>query len=239
MNIIPAVDVLDGGVVRLLQGDFDRVTKYDTDPVAMAKHWMDEGATLVHVVDLAAARGGAPGDDLWSDLAGAGVSFQIGGGIRDVATASSAIDAGAARVVVGSAIVSHPERLGEIVTAVGSGRVVAAVDVRAGKARGSGWEDDGIELEVAIRRVHDAGVGALLATGIETDGAMTGPDRSLLERVRGLLPNVDLIASGGVGSLADIVMLDEMGCSSVIVGRALYEKRFTLADARAAAPGRQ
>ncbi|GMQ99110.1 MAG: 1-(5-phosphoribosyl)-5-[(5-phosphoribosylamino) methylideneamino]imidazole-4-carboxamide isomerase [Acidimicrobiia bacterium] len=234
MNIIPAVDVLDGGVVRLLQGDFDRVTSYDPDPVAMAERWMDEGATIVHVVDLAAARSGTPGDDLWTDLAGAGVSFQIGGGIRDATTASRAIDAGAARVVIGSAIVSHPERLGEIVTAVGSEQVVAAVDVRAGKARGSGWEDDGVDLEVAIRRVQDAGVGALLVTGIETDGAMTGPDRSLLERVRGLIPEIDLIASGGVGSLSDVAMLSEMGCTGVIVGRALYENRFTLSDARVA-----
>ncbi len=234
MNIIPAVDVLDGGVVRLLQGDFRHVTSYDPDPVAMAKRWMDEGATIVHVVDLAAARNGIPGDDLWADPAGAGISFQMGGGIRDVATASRAIDAGAARVVIGSAIVNHPERLGEIVSEVGSGRVIAAVDVRAGKARGSGWEDDGIDLDTAISRVQEAGAGALLVTGIETDGAMTGPDLSLLERVRDLVPGIDLIASGGVGSLSDLVMLDEMGCSSVIVGRALYENRFTLGEALAA-----
>lgn len=234
MNIIPAVDVLDGSVVRLLQGDFDRVTNYDSDPVSMAKRWIDDGATIVHVVDLAAARTGDPGDALWADLGDAGVRFQIGGGIRDAATASRAIDAGAARVVVGSAIVSHPERLLEIVAEVGSAHVVAAVDVRAGKARGSGWEDEGIDLDVAVRRSHDAGVGALLVTGIETDGAMVGPDHSLLEHVRRLVPDVDLIASGGVGSLDDVVRLDEMGCTSVIVGRALYENRFTLADAKAA-----
>jgi len=217
--------------VRLLQGDFDRVTSYDPDPVAMARQWMDEGATIVHVVDLAAARSGISGDGLWADLAGAGITFQIGGGIRDAATASRAIEAGAARVVVGSAIVNHPEHLGEIVTEVGTNQVVAAVDVRAGRARGSGWEDDGIDLDTAISRTQEAGVGALLVTGIETDGAMTGPDVSLLARVRGLVPDIDLIASGGVGSLADVVMLDEIGCSSVIVGRALYEDRFTLAEA--------
>lgn len=103
------------------------------------------------------------------------------------------------------------------------------------RARGSGWVDDGIDLETAIDRTLQAGVGALLVTGIDTDGAMTGPDRELLEHVREAVPEIDLIASGGVGSLSDITMLADIGCSSAIVGRALYENRFTLSEAQTAA----
>lgn len=234
MQIIPAVDVLDSTVVRLLKGDFDRVTTYESDPGDAAERWMNAGATLVHVVDLAAARSGTVTEGLWSDMTRRGIRFQIGGGIRSALSAASAIQAGATRVVIGSAIVDHASRLAEIVDEVGRQQVVAAVDVRGGRARGSGWLDDGIDLETAIDRSLQAGVGALLVTGIETDGAMTGPDRELLEHVREAAPEIDLIASGGVGSLADITMLADMGCSGVIVGRALYENRFTLSEAQAA-----
>ncbi len=234
MHIIPAVDVLDSTVVRLLKGNFDRVTTYEFDPGDAAERWMNAGATLVHVVDLAAARSGTVNEALWSDMTRRGIRFQIGGGIRSVLSAARAIEAGATRVVIGSAIVDHASRLAEIVGEVGRQQVVAAVDVRGGRARGSGWLDDGIDLEIAIDRSLQADVGALLVTGIETDGAMTGPDRELLEHVREAAPEIDLIASGGVGSLADITMLADMGCSGVIVGRALYENHFTVSEAMAA-----
>jgi len=235
MLAIPAIDILNGAVVRLARGDFTRVTTYDPDPVSRGHRWMDEGAKLVHVVDLEGARGGVPDPGIWSDLTEAGVVFQVGGGIRDARTASTAIDCGATRVVVGTALVGNVDDLKRIVAEVGSDFVVAAVDVRNGRAHGSGWLDEGISFESAIERVIDSGAGHLLVTGINSDGLMEGPDGQLMERVRRLAPNVDLIASGGVGSLEDVSMLASMGCAGAVVGRALYEGKFTFAQAQFAA----
>ena len=127
LQIIPAVDVLDGKVVRLMHGDYDRVTVYGEDPVAQALEWMRQGAELVHVVDLEGARSGAPDESLWRRLAEAGVAFQVGGGIRTAEIADRALDAGARRVVLGTAAVWDPDILGRILDPA---RVVAAVDVR-------------------------------------------------------------------------------------------------------------
>ncbi len=231
MNIIPAVDVLGGRVVRLVEGDYERVTVYGDDPAGWARGWNDQGADLVHVVDLAAARSGEADPSLWRSLAEAGVHFQVGGGIRDATTALEAVDAGAARVVMGTAAVWQPEVLAETVGRIGRDRVVAAVDVRGGKATGAGWLDEGRALGPVLDAVTAAGVGTALVTGIGTDGTMRGPDLALLESVRAAAPELRLIASGGVGSLADLRLLGETGVEAAIVGRALYEGRFTLREA--------
>ncbi len=139
MEVIPAVDVLGGEVVRLIQGDYGSVTRYDVDPVAVASRFVAEGATLVHVVDLEAARGRECALDVVERLSAAGVPFQLGGGIRSAAVARAVIDLGAERVVIGSALVSDAASAKEIVEAVGHGAVVGAVDVLDGRERGSGW----------------------------------------------------------------------------------------------------
>ncbi len=231
MQIIPAVDVLDGTVVRLLHGDYDAVTTYAPDPAEMAGKWVDEGASLVHVVDLQGARTGNPDTNLWATMATARVPFQVGGGIRDASRAFAALEAGARRVVVGSAAVHSAEALGEIVDAAGSDNVVAAIDVRSGLARGSGWEDRGVALGIVVERVVAAGISTALVTGIESDGAMDGPNTDLLSQVTSMAPDLGLIASGGVGSLDDLLDLKDRGYTAVIVGRALYEGRFTLSEA--------
>ena len=228
MYIIPAVDVLGGAVVRLLHGDYDAVTAYGDDPVDVAARWVDEGAQMVHVVDLEGARTGEPTRSLWRSLGGTGIPFQVGGGIRDVSSATEAVDAGAARVVVGSAAVHDEVTLTAIVEAVGTTRVVAAIDVRGGRARGSGWLDDGVDLRTVTHRVVAAGVGVALVTGIERDGAMEGPNTEILDTVARIAPGLLLIASGGVGSLDDLALLRDSGYEAAIVGRALYENRFTL-----------
>lgn len=231
MQIIPAVDVLDGTVVRLLHGNYDAVTTYAPDPAEMAAKWVDEGASLVHVVDLRGARTGNPDTSLWATMAAAGVPFQVGGGIRDASRASAALEAGASRVVVGSAAVHSAEELEAIVDAAGSDNVVAAIDVRSGLARGSGWEDRGVALGVVVQRVVAAGISTALVTGIESDGAMDGPNTDLLSQVTIMAPDLGLIASGGVGSLDDLLDLKDRGYTAAIVGRALYEGRFTLTEA--------
>jgi len=229
--VIPAVDVLEGAVVRLFQGDYGAVTTYDDSPVSVASSWARRGASVVHVVDLEGARSGTPSQDLWRSLGDTGVRFQIGGGIRDSSTAREAVGCGASRVVIGSAAVHDPKALADIVEAVGPSAVVAAIDVRAGKAVGSGWLDAGAALPTVVERVVAAGVDTALVTGIERDGAMDGPNTEILETVRDIAPGLLLIASGGVGSLDDLAMLRDSGYEAAIVGRALYEKRFSLEEA--------
>ncbi len=227
LQIIPAVDVLDGKVVRLMHGDYDRVTVYGEDPVAQALEWMRQGAELVHVVDLEGARSGAPDESLWERLADGGVSYQVGGGIRTAEIAGRALEAGAQRVVLGTAAVWDPEILGEIPD---PGRVVAAVDVRGGKATGAGWLDEGKNLTDVLGGLSGAGISRILVTGIERDGTMEGPSTDvLLSALRH--GGFSVIASGGVGQLQDLDVIQRLGCEAVIVGRALYEGKFEVSDA--------
>ncbi len=233
-EIIPAVDVLDGRVVRLQKGDYDRVTVYAEDPAAQAASFMADGASRVHVVDLAGARDGTHAVDLWRSLAAEGVEFQVGGGIRTAAIAAAAVAAGAGRVVVGTAAVWHPEVLAEIASAVSPARVVVAIDVRDGKATGAGWRDEGKDLDAVLGQVQAAGVGRVLVTGIARDGMMTGPDVELLARTATIAPDLRVIASGGVGTLDHVADVARRGVEGVIIGRAIYEGAFTVPEAIAA-----
>ena len=229
MQVIPAVDVLGGNAVRLAQGDYDQVTRYADDPIEMVRHWADAGADLVHVVDLEGARSGVLNRGLVERLGAVDVPIQFGGGIRNVASAEVAFAAGLSRVVVGSVLLG--DGAGEFVSALDPEAIVAGVDVRSGRARGSGWEDDGVDADAALERVLDLGLTTILATGIETDGMMVGPDLELLARFRAQAPAARLIASGGVGSLDDFDALVALGADAVVVGRALYEDRFAFAEA--------
>lgn len=239
MQFIPAIDVLDGAVVRLRHGDYDQVTVYGHDAAAVAADYVAAGAELIHVVDLGAARSGGDHDRtvLCRSLARHGVLFQIGGGIRDAATARTVVDSGARRVVVGTAAVADPAALAEIVDAVGPERVVGAVDVRDGRARGQGWEDDGSPMGEVLDRVAGLGIGWVLVTGITRDGTMEGPDLELLGEVRAGWPSLRIIASGGVGTLDDLRRLSAAGFEAVVSGRALFEGRFTVEEAIAASRG--
>lgn len=231
MLIVPAVDVLEGRVVRLLRGEFSDVTRYGDDPVEAAVSWVEEGATLVHVVDLEGARSGRPDPELWDRLAAREVPFQVGGGVRTAEAARRALEAGAVRVVMGTAAVQDPAVLADVGA---PDRVVAAVDVRRGKATTAGWLGTGAGLEEVLVGLVGAGVRHVLVTGIGRDGTMAGPDLGLVATVRRVAPGLGVTASGGVGALDDLVAVARAGCEAVIVGRALYEGRFTLAEARAA-----
>ncbi len=232
MEVIPAVDVLEGRVVRLLRGDFNRVTVYSRDPVAVARTWGEQGAERLHVVDLEGARSGSPTEGLCEWLAEGGVRFQLGGGIRDVAAAQQAIASGAERVVVGTAAIEDATALSQLLDTVGSAAIVAALDVREGKALGSGWVGSGRGLGEALAEITSCGVRRALVTGISRDGTMEGPDLELIDSVRVAAPDLDMIASGGVGSLDDLAALARRGVEAVIVGRALYEGRFTFEEAQ-------
>ena len=235
MDVIPAVDVLDGKVVRLRQGRYEDVTVYAEDPVAMVGSWVEQGAGIVHVVDLAGARDGTGDRALWRRLGEAGLPFQLGGGIRNREDVADLLAAGAGRAVLGTTAVWQADTLAEILDAVGAEAVVAAIDVRAGRATGAGWLDRGRELPAVLRDLVEAGTTRALVTGIAGDGMLTGPDTELMGQVKGMAPELAIIASGGVGSLDDIAALAGLGVEGVIVGRALYDGRFSFAEARLAA----
>ena len=232
MEVIPAVDVLDGAVVRLRRGDYGEVTRYGDDPAEAVGRWGGEGAALVHVVDLAAARSGRGDPGLWARVAEAGVPFQAAGGIRDAAAAERAAAAGAARVIVGTAAIWDPEVLAGIVAEVGGARVVGAVDVRDGRARGAGWEDEGRPVDAVVEEMAAAGVGRLMVTGISRDGTMAGPDLALQRRAAGGAP-VPVIASGGVGTLEHLVEgVTEGHASAVLAASIFHFGIFTIREAK-------
>lgn len=237
MELFPAIDLLDGRAVRLYQGDYDRETVYNDDPVAQAMAFAAEGARWIHVVDLDAARTGTPRNrEVIAAIAAAvGVPIQTGGGVRDEAAAEALFDAGVARVVLGTAALEDPA----LVRALASRHAVAVgLDARGREVAVRGWEQgSGRDLLDVAREFADAGVDALIVTEIGRDGTLQGPD---LEGLGDVLEATELpvIASGGVGSLDDLRALTSLRTSGrrlagAIVGRALYEGSFTLTEALA------
>jgi phosphoribosylformimino-5-aminoimidazole carboxamide ribotide isomerase len=234
---IPAIDLLGGRVVRLAQGDYERVTIYSDDPFEVARRWVDEGATRLHVVDLEGARAGAPvqSELVRQIVASAGVPCQVAGGIRTEAAAALMLEAGADRVVLGSALVRAPAMAGRLVSRHGAGSIVAAIDVRDGSALGEGWvagavSSDALQLAAAL---SEAGVRWMAVTAIARDGLLGGPDLELLESVGAAAPASAIIASAGVTSVADVETLAARGFAGAILGRALYEGRLSLGAALA------
>jgi phosphoribosylformimino-5-aminoimidazole carboxamide ribotide isomerase len=233
VQIIPAVDVLDGAVVRLQQGRFDRVTTYGDDPVSVVAGFVSEGAEVVHVVDLGGARSGEPNHALWARLGDAQVPFQAAGGIRDAAGAEEILAFGAVRVVTGTTAVWNEAELRAMVAAAGPALVVA-VDVKYGQAVGAGWADSGRPMHAVVASAVEAGAARLMVTSVAGDGMLSGPDLALLSDIVGAA-RLPVIASGGVGTIDDVTAVRGLGVEAVVIGRALYEGRFTLTEALEAA----
>jgi len=234
MECFPAIDIRDGNVVRLLRGDYAAETVYGDDPVAVARSFADAGATWIHVVDLDAARaGGSANLDVVRAICDAvAVRVQTGGGVRSVADAEARFAAGATRVVVGSAAVEHPEMIDALAVSH-PGAVAVGLDARGRDVAIHGWADaTGHDLVALARRFDRPGVGALVVTEIGRDGTLAGPDADQLGAVLDAVA-VPVVASGGIGTLDDLRALDRR-LGGVIVGRALYEGRFTAEEAIAA-----
>ncbi len=226
----PAIDVLDGRVVRLAEGNRERVTVEGGDPVAAAAGFAAEGASWLHLVDLDGAFSSTPSLELVRRVAErARIPVQVGGGYRTLAAIESALEAGAARVLVGTAAL-RPGFLEEAAARF-EDRLVVAVDVRDGLVTVEGWTRES-ELEPAelARRCRDAGVRRLLVTSTRRDGSLAGPDLDLIEEIRAA-SELPVLAAGGIASLADVEVLRELGCEGAVVGSALWRGRFTLADA--------
>ena len=227
--VVPAVDLLGTDAVRLRQGDFAQVTNRRADPLALVESYRDAGAELVHVVDLDGARDGRIRPDVVHQtvLAAAPARVQASGGIRSVVDAERLVEAGAARVVVGTAAFADEGALQRFVQALGE-RVVVAVDVRDDLVAVGGWtETTTVTVDEAASRCRAAGVSRLLCTAIDRDGTLSGPDVELLERVAGA--GTPVLAAGGVRSLDDLAAIQAAGCEGAVVGRALLEGRLPLA----------
>jgi phosphoribosylformimino-5-aminoimidazole carboxamide ribotide isomerase len=237
-EVLAAIDLRDGSVVRLEQGDFARETRFGSDPVAMARELAAGGARWLHVVDLDGARTGIPGHRhvvrSIVEAVGQGCAVEVAGGLRSADAIATAIDDGAARAVLGTAALDEPGFAGEMVRRFGSERIVVALDVRAGRAIGQGWRPGppGVPVDDAIDRLGRARIRLVEVTAIERDGMATGPDLALLGRLVGRGPAV--IASGGIRSVDDLRAVRALGCTGAILGRALYDGSMPIADAMAA-----
>jgi phosphoribosylformimino-5-aminoimidazole carboxamide ribotide isomerase len=233
--LYPAIDIRGGKAVRLLQGDYARETTYDADPVDAAKRWAGEGAEFLHVVDLDGAKAGEPQnlESVRRIAAAVECPIQVGGGLRDEASVSALLDAGAERVVIGTAALRDPSFLERVLEVHGE-RVVVSVDAREGKVALAGWiETSDVDVAAAVAQLGGRGVSRFLCTAIEVDGTMEGPAIGDLERITAAT-EAQVIASGGVGTLADLAALATMDAPNIegaIVGRALYEGRFTVSEA--------
>ena len=232
MEVIPAVDVLEGRVVRLAGGRREAVTMEGGEPVALAQRLACEGAERLHLVDLDGAFTGVPSLALLSAVADAGgLPLQVGGGYRTLDALDAALAAGADRVMVGTAALSAAF-LREAAARLGDALVVA-VDVRDGRVAVEGWtRESELTAPELARQCAEAGVSRLLVTATSRDGSLAGPDLDLLAQV--LPVGLPVVAAGGISSTADLVALPELGCEAAVTGSALLAGRFTLAEARAA-----
>ena len=237
MILYPAIDILGGKAVRLARGDFAQRTEYDADPLEAARRWVDAGARWLHVVDLDGARSGEPANlEHVERIAGAfEVPVQVGGGLRAAGAVTAAVEAGATRVILGTAALRDVDFLDEVVAQHGE-RVVVSLDARAGKLAAAGWlEQTEIPVGDAIRRVGARGVQRFVYSSIERDGILAGPDLEGAKAVADALHGTFLY-SGGVSGLDDLealARLRQVNLVGVIVGKALYEGRIEVGEAQA------
>ena len=232
MLVIPALDILDGHCVRLKQGQFDQVTEYSGDPVAVAKHWQDAGAEWLHVVDLDGARAGEPKHlNLVRAIreATAGLRVELGGGLRTMEAIEQALEV-ADRIVLGTAAVKNPTLIQEAVGRFGAA-VAVGVDARKGLVAVEGWESATPRPAYDVAEdMQAAGVQTIIFTDIETDGTLQGPNLNALAALRGL-QGLTLIASGGVASIPHLRQIAKLGVDACIVGKALYDGAIDLTRA--------
>jgi phosphoribosylformimino-5-aminoimidazole carboxamide ribotide isomerase len=241
MILYPAIDIIDGKAVRLAQGDYGKQTDYDADPLDAARRWVDAGARALHVVDLDGARSGVPANLLAIERIAStlDVPVQVGGGLRSEAAVADVIAAGAARVILGTAAFRDVEFLDAALAAHGE-RVVVSVDARGGLLAAAGWiEQTEVPVAEAILRLNERGAENFVYSSIDRDGMLSGPDLDGAREVARVVQGT-FIYSGGIAGLADLealAALREPKLTGVIVGKAIYERRFDVGEAQALLDG--
>jgi phosphoribosylformimino-5-aminoimidazole carboxamide ribotide isomerase len=235
MILLPAIDIIDGKAVRLLQGDFAQRTDYDSDPLEAARRWVDAGARALHVVDLDGARTGTPANVAQIErIATLGVPVEVGGGLRSLESVRAVSEAGAARVILGTAAFRDPDFVDAAVAAYAE-QVVVSIDARDGRVAAAGWtEQTDLTVEQALVDLQRRGVRQFVYSSIDRDGMLNGPD---IDGARAFAGGVQesFVYSGGIGRLGDLEALAELRepkLSGVIVGMAIYERRFDVGEAQ-------
>ena len=233
IEIIPAIDIIEGRCVRLSQGDYDRRKVYDQSPVDMAKRYADCGVKRIHVVDLDGAKSSTPKNlkTLERMVVGSGVEIEWGGGIKSEESLRALFDYGANYAIVGSVAAREPMLFAQWLARFGGEKMVLGADVRSGKVSVNGWQEDlAVTIEELIDGFMPMGLSQVVCTDITRDGMLQGPSDELYVKLQSSYPSVDFTVSGGIGSMADIERLNEKGLRKVIIGKAIYENRITLKD---------
>ena len=233
IEIIPAIDIIEGRCVRLSQGDYDRRKVYDESPVDMAKRYADCGVKRIHVVDLDGAKSSSPKNlkVLEKMAVGAEVEIEWGGGVKSEESLCALFDYGATYAIVGSVAAREPMLFAEWLARFGGDKMVLGADVRNGKVSVNGWQEDlAVTIEELIDGFLPMGLNQVVCTDITRDGMLQGPTDELYVKLQSRYPSIDFTVSGGIGSMADIERLNEKGLRKVIVGKAIYENRITLKD---------
>jgi phosphoribosylformimino-5-aminoimidazole carboxamide ribotide isomerase len=233
MKIVPSIDLLGGNVVRLIKGKLEQRIIYSNDPVKVAKKWEDQGADLLHIVDLdSALRTGTNNTSLISKVINSlHIPIQIGGGIRSADAIKLMLEMGVSKVVIGTMAFKEPNSLKRIAKSLSS-KIVISIDQLDGMIMVDGWRESvGIDIIQGINMFMSMGLNEFLLTSIDRDGTMTGPDVESLSTAS-KINGTNIIASGGISSILDIIKIRNTGCSSIILGRAIYEERFNVAQAK-------
>lgn len=241
MQIIPAVDLMNSRVVRLVRGDPETMKSYEHfgDPVMVAKRWEKEGADAIHIIDLDAALNRGSNLGVIKEIVRVvKLSTQVGGGIRNLEAARTLLRMGVQRIILGALAFNEPSGVAELLMNFGSERVVVALDYHDDKVMVKGWKTTTkLSVEEAATRFLQLGAEKFLVTSITRDGTLKGPDYDMLTRVCSY-PNISVIAAGGVSSLQDLALLKQVGVWGVVIGKALYEGVFELREALKIGRGR-
>lgn len=233
MQIIPAIDVIDGKCVRLSKGDYLKQKIYNENPLEVAKIFEDAGLQRLHIVDLDGAKAGSIQNlkVLESIASGTKLIIDFGGGIKNIDDANSVFNAGASMLTLGSIAVKKPGIVEEWIMGFGADKILIGADVLHEKIKISGWlEDGGIDIFEFIGKMLAIGALDIFCTDISKDGMMKGPSVDLYKKIIAGFPSLHLISSGGVSNIEDVILLKETGCTGVIIGKAIYEGRITLSQ---------
>ena len=235
IELIPAIDIIDGKCVRLTRGDYNLQTTYGADPAEIARGYEAIGIRRLHVVDLDGAKASSPCNlqVLEHICAQTSLDVEWGGGIKTEESLSAVLGAGASRAICGSVAVSNPELMEEWIAKYGADHIILGVDIREGKVATHGWlKESAFSADELIERFRGAGLSQVICTDISKDGMLGGPTYELYERLQATFPEVDITVSGGISCMDDIRKLNDMGLRSVIIGKAIYEGRITMEELR-------